>query len=68
MDTWVGAKVRQLRLKASMSEDEAARVCGLELQEYRNSEEGARRFRSRELLALGRELGVSMSNFFALSQ
>ena len=64
LDVWVGAKVRRLRLQASMSEDDAARACGLELHEYQDSENGIRRFSSRELYELCREFDVSMTNFF----
>lgn len=64
LDAWVGAKIRSLRLQASMSEDDAARACGLELHEYQDGENGVRRFSSRELYELCREFEVPMTNFF----
>ena len=64
MDIWVGAKIRRLRLQASMREEYAARVCGLDLHEYKNSENGVRRFSSQELFELCREFDVPMTNFF----
>ena len=64
MDKSVGAKVRELRLQASMSAVDAARICGLELKEYLDGEAGARRLSARELYKLCRELQVPMTNFF----
>ena len=60
----VGAKMRRLRQKKLMSEEDVARICWLGVQAYMASEAGDRRLSPRELYASTREPSVSMVDFF----
>lgn len=64
LDVWVGAKIRRLKLQASISEDAAARVRALDLHEYQDGKNSVRCFSSRELYELCWEFEVPMTNFF----
>lgn len=48
-----------------MTEFAAAVLCGLEVCEYRDCEEGRRRFTSRQLLDMCLALNVSMFDLFS---
>ena len=64
LDQKIGLKVRKLRDKASLSQNDAASTCDLTLREFQDGEAGTRRFTSHELFRLGTELNVSLSDIF----
>ena len=64
LDQKIGLKVRELRDKASISQNDAASTCDLTLREFQDGEFGTRRFTSQELFRLTTELNVSLSHIF----
>ncbi|MGI9476723.1 MAG: hypothetical protein ACR2PI_08455 [Hyphomicrobiaceae bacterium] len=65
LDAKIGARLKALRLKKSISEGESAAAADLTLLEYRNCEAGSRRASSHELFLVARLLRVSMTDIFA---
>ena len=64
MDKEIGAKLRKFRRQASMSIEEAARICNLTFGAYQDCEAGNRRLTAAALVKLCSELGVPVVQIF----
>lgn len=65
IDMAVGAKLRQMRIEASISPAQLAARSGIAIHHYEAGERGDRRFPATELHRLARILDRPISTFFA---
>lgn len=65
VDQQIGERIRRCRLSASLDSGAAAEKCDLSLNDYELSEQGLRRFQSKELFELSRLFKVPFSDILA---
>lgn len=64
VDTAVGARVRELRIRAGVSQVELGRALGVSFQQVQKYEKGANRMGASKLVQISKTLGVSVEALF----
>lgn len=64
VDVAVGARVRELRIRAGFTQQDLAAGLGLSFQQLQKYEKGANRISASRLVAIGASLGVRPESFF----